>query len=38
MVETVDGRELVYFDEPGASASRSWVAWLLAKLPIEHLL
>ena len=37
-VERADGRELVYFEEPGASASRSWAAWLLAKLPIEHLL
>jgi putative cardiolipin synthase len=37
-IETLDGRQLVYFDEPGASASRSWAAWLLAKLPIEDLL
>jgi putative cardiolipin synthase len=37
-IEHADGRELVYFDEPGASAARSWSAWLLAHLPIEHLL
>ena len=37
-VERVNGREAIYFDEPGASASRSWSAWLLSKLPIEHLL
>jgi putative cardiolipin synthase len=36
--EHLDGRNLVYFDEPAASARRSWAAWLLAHLPIEHLL
>ena len=37
-IERRDGRELVYNDEPDASAGRSWSAWLLSKLPIEHLL
>ena len=37
-VERAGGRELVYFQEPGASAGRSWAAWFLAKLPIEQLL
>jgi cardiolipin synthase C len=37
-IERSGGRELIYDEDPGASASRSWAAWLLAKLPIEHLL
>jgi putative cardiolipin synthase len=37
-IEHVDGREVRYFDEPAASASRSWTAWILAHLPIDHLL
>jgi putative cardiolipin synthase len=37
-IEQVDGREVKYFDEPAASAARSWSSWILAHLPIDHLL
>ena len=37
-VELKDGKQLIYFDEPEASAARAWAAWFLALLPIEHLL
>jgi putative cardiolipin synthase len=37
-IERVDGGQSVYNEEPDASASRAWAAWLLSKLPIEHLL
>jgi len=37
-IEHKDGRILTYYDEPGATAGRSWGAWLLGQLPIEDLL
>jgi putative cardiolipin synthase len=37
-VDRIDGREDVYYAEPGASAIRGWSVWLLSHLPIEHLL
>jgi putative cardiolipin synthase len=37
-IERVGDSPSVYNDEPDASASRAWAAWLLSKLPIEHLL
>jgi len=36
--EHIGDRNAVYFEEPGASATRAWTAWILAHLPIEHLL
>jgi putative cardiolipin synthase len=37
-IEHKDGRVLTYYDEPGATAGRSWAAWFLGLLPIEDLL
>jgi putative cardiolipin synthase len=35
-IEQLNGRQAVYYEEPAATASRAWSAWLLARLPIEH--